>query len=297
MNDATEMQLMRAYELIEAGNLEQAKTLIVPILAREKENADAWWIYSHAVTDPQTAKEALDNVLRIDRDYPGARELRDQLANQLVDNVTGTQVVVPSKAASSASAAGTPPELERVEDDDDGGFSLLRILLIAAVFVIIAVVGILLASQGSQNNVSVVAGATSTAVATDVGAQAASTDELMVQNPNSDVNTLVNAAAGEAGATIYASGSTVEGDLVVANICGAQGAVIGRVVDALKLALGRASTSLTSDIQRVGIRVYDCTAGDAPLRVQIAVDTVTANAYANGGLTDTEFSERWTVFN
>ncbi len=292
MNDATEQKLMHAYELIEAGNLEQAKTLLMPILAGDKNNADAWWIYSHAVTDPQSAKEALDNVLRIDRDYSGARELRDQLAVQLVDNITGTQVPVP--IASAGRVATPPPVIEQTADDkdDDGGFNLLRILLIAAVFIIIAVVGILLA-QSNQPPVDVV----TVQATSDSSMQAAATDALPEQNSaSSAVLVLLNTAITEADATPFGTGAVVEGDLAVANICGAQGAVIGRIVDALKLALGRVSTAFSSDIQRVGIRVFDCTESSEVVRVQIDTDVVSANAYANDGLTDTEFADRWTVF-
>lgn len=82
MNQNTDVALKQAFDLIEGGNLEDARALLRPILETEKDNADVWWLYSHAVTDPETARLALNNVLRIDPDYPDARDLLDQLEVQ-----------------------------------------------------------------------------------------------------------------------------------------------------------------------------------------------------------------------
>jgi hypothetical protein len=82
MNQNTDIALKQAFDLIEGGNLEDAKAILRPILESEKDNADVWWLYSHAVTDPETARLALNNVLRIDPDYSDARDLLDQLEAQ-----------------------------------------------------------------------------------------------------------------------------------------------------------------------------------------------------------------------
>ncbi len=82
MSQNTEIALKQAFSLIEAGNLEDAKAILRPILESDKDNADVWWLYSHAVTDPETARLALNNVLRIEPDYPDARDLLNQLEVQ-----------------------------------------------------------------------------------------------------------------------------------------------------------------------------------------------------------------------
>ncbi len=79
MNQNIEIALKQAFSLIEADQLEEAKALLRPILEAEKDNPDVWWVYSHAVKDVETARLALNNVLRIEPDYPGARDLFDQL--------------------------------------------------------------------------------------------------------------------------------------------------------------------------------------------------------------------------
>jgi len=82
MSQNTEVALKQAFSLIEAGDLEDAKAILRPILESDKDNADIWWLYSHAVTDPETARLALNNVLRIEPDYPDARDLLNQLEAQ-----------------------------------------------------------------------------------------------------------------------------------------------------------------------------------------------------------------------
>lgn len=68
-------QLSQAYELIEAGNYGEAREILEPLLVTEPDNADVWWMYSHAVEDREKAREALENVLRIDPNYEGAEDL------------------------------------------------------------------------------------------------------------------------------------------------------------------------------------------------------------------------------
>lgn len=82
MSDTSGSALSRAYELIEAGNPQQARTLLEPLLRHDPKNADAWWIFAHAVDDPEVARDALTHVLAIDPDYAGARELMSALEAQ-----------------------------------------------------------------------------------------------------------------------------------------------------------------------------------------------------------------------
>ncbi len=74
-SDETKSALSRAFELVENGDYEEARAIIDPILDADKNNADAWWIYAHAATDPDEGRRALENVLRINPTYPGAAEL------------------------------------------------------------------------------------------------------------------------------------------------------------------------------------------------------------------------------
>ncbi|PJF27853.1 MAG: hypothetical protein CUN53_02495 [Phototrophicales bacterium] len=79
MNDATSQALEQAFEHIEAGRPDDAIPLLEPIVADDPDNLDAWWILAHASSDPQKARRALNNVLRLDPDYPGAAALLEVL--------------------------------------------------------------------------------------------------------------------------------------------------------------------------------------------------------------------------
>ena len=58
MTDNVQNALSEAYELIEADNLEEARSVLRFILAEDPDNADAWWLYAHAVEEPETARTA-----------------------------------------------------------------------------------------------------------------------------------------------------------------------------------------------------------------------------------------------
>jgi hypothetical protein len=79
MSDAPDQALSQAFQLVEDGKNEEAIAILQPLLDRDPDNADAWWILSYAVSDPQKARNALNQVLRIDRNYPGARDMLAQL--------------------------------------------------------------------------------------------------------------------------------------------------------------------------------------------------------------------------
>lgn len=73
-------QLQRAYQLIRAGNRQDAVQLLMPILRADPANADAWWLLSNAVTDPNQKKRALEEVLKLRPSDERARKMLDQIA-------------------------------------------------------------------------------------------------------------------------------------------------------------------------------------------------------------------------
>lgn len=78
-SSTTSDSLSKAYRLIEADELAAARAVLEPLVESEPNNADAWWLYAHAVTDTFAARRALDEVLRINPNYPGAVALMSQL--------------------------------------------------------------------------------------------------------------------------------------------------------------------------------------------------------------------------
>jgi len=111
MSDATNQALSEAYELIEADRLVEAEAILKPILADEPDNADAWWLYSYAVTDVETARMALNTVLHLDKDYPGAAELLQTLEEKYPAHTTAKSDI--------RKLAPQPPSLPDLPEDED----------------------------------------------------------------------------------------------------------------------------------------------------------------------------------
>jgi tetratricopeptide (TPR) repeat protein len=79
MSSNLNTRLSQAYGLIEADDLSEAVALLKPVLAENPNNADAWWLYAHAVDDADDARAALSTVLSLDPNYPEAQRLLDLL--------------------------------------------------------------------------------------------------------------------------------------------------------------------------------------------------------------------------
>jgi len=175
MTDQLQSALASAYEMIEADKLEEARALLKPILAEDLDNADAWWLYAHAVDDPEVARTALNNVLRIDRDYPGAAELMETLERTYP---TGAPAAEPDLFAENAPVSPdlvddldlneedfdldletdleeprrieTAPALASVARRSRPAPLFLLLLLLAGVLVVVLVVALLTSGTGEQ---------------------------------------------------------------------------------------------------------------------------------------------------
>ncbi len=88
MADPTRGQLEQAYHLIQNDELEKAIVLLKPIVAAQPNNADAWWLLANAVSEPDEARRALENVLRLNPNHSKARELLNQLAVEFPEPAT-----------------------------------------------------------------------------------------------------------------------------------------------------------------------------------------------------------------
>jgi hypothetical protein len=168
MSDDRTLALTRAYELIEAGNPDEARAILESILDVEKNNADAWWIYAHAVDEPAAARDALENVLQLNPHYPGANELLDTLREQYPDLPPSA---AQRRAAAAAASIDAPSETDAAWEDEpelpedeigeskevavspvpsEGRSSVMPWLAAAAFAVIVVLVIVLIASSMGQ---------------------------------------------------------------------------------------------------------------------------------------------------
>lgn len=79
MSNSKSTALQNAHEFIERGELEAAQEILVPLLEVDADDAAVWWVYAHAVRDSSIGQAALRRVLELDPQYPGARELVQDL--------------------------------------------------------------------------------------------------------------------------------------------------------------------------------------------------------------------------
>lgn len=152
MSDIRSLALSRAYELVEAGKPDEARTVLEPILINDRDNADAWWIYAHSVNDPTEARHAIGNVLRINPNYPGAAELMAALDQQYP--------MAPSELSVSTERTPAFPDVEPDfvggesfwgDEDEAGGApagkrrrSWLPVAIVAGIIVLLFVILVLL---------------------------------------------------------------------------------------------------------------------------------------------------------
>lgn len=111
MSDATNQALSEAYELIEADRVAEAESILKPILANEPNNVDAWWLYTYAVTDVETARMALNTIIHLDPDYPGAAELLQTLEEKYPAHTSAKSEI--------RKLASQPPSLPDLPEDED----------------------------------------------------------------------------------------------------------------------------------------------------------------------------------
>ncbi|MFN8376315.1 MAG: hypothetical protein U0694_26020, partial [Anaerolineae bacterium] len=72
--DGTHAQLKQAYALIKAKQTEKAVPILLPIVAAEPDNVNAWWLLANAQAEPVKARAALEQVLRLKPDHEGAKK-------------------------------------------------------------------------------------------------------------------------------------------------------------------------------------------------------------------------------
>lgn len=114
MNDQTQQALAEAFELIEAEKLDEARAILKPMLTTHRDNPDVWWLYAHAVVDVEEAQTALNQVLRLDPNYPGAGELVSDLERQ-----PASREAVDVVDTEPGFLADIPPTLPDLPEDED----------------------------------------------------------------------------------------------------------------------------------------------------------------------------------
>lgn len=304
MSDATNQALAEAYTLIEADRDEEAVALLKPILERDQENVDAWWLYAYAVEDPETARMALNQVLKYDPDYPGASDLLNTLESQYPVGVQR-----PSQAHRTAPPPHLPDDVDLAEFDPseiDAGEDIsfegtptgqgqpqtsnrrsiaiiasVLIVLIALVFIVFALL---------NNNQPVADLDITLTDITEQQAELTGGSEALVEPEvaESVSESLQDYEIAEDG-VVYEDTSL--GRTLLVDVCTTAGQGLREAVAAALFDLAPASQTLPEDVDAIGVRFRDCTTEET-LRI-IGVSSATAQLYAENTLDARQFEAQW----
>jgi len=143
MSDNSNTGLQRAYSFIENDEPEKAQEILAPLLQEDANNAHLWWVYTHAVKDSSMGQAALERVLELDPQYPGARELK---AEVLEAQSKDPDLVAFETDEASAEYTASPIEVDNWEDLQPAGEPQVnrdssRVRLFVAAVLIIAIAG------------------------------------------------------------------------------------------------------------------------------------------------------------
>ncbi len=328
MSDSVQTILNSAFEMIEAGHPDRAVTLLQPLLTQAADNPDVWWVYAHAVTDPQVAHAALTRVLRLEPAYPEAvsllrqleKQLRKQRASLLREHSSASSL---SSRPVAALQSDIPPQPDFPEMPGGvGGGSFLGgvfhfLLVIVAVGMIGVVAIVVLGPQLS--GISPVA-TQSPIIRTWVPTQSPSSTSTptptatptpiptSTPTPSTPIGNVGSASLNPEGplvTTLLAAVPDFElrpntellreavlGPQMVISVCGSRGdvAMVEKVQNAL-VSLCSVSQDLPTTIHTLAIEVLDCETGS--VLTVIGVERNTAQKFAMGGLTERALRARF----
>jgi hypothetical protein len=320
MGVQNEQALSQAFELIEADKLEEARAILKPILDEDKDNPDVWWLYAHAVTDPEAARLALSNVRRLDPEYLNAGELLYSLEKQsptldFNDTLSEEPSFLPAFPSTLPGMSDTKTfandddwDLPDDEEDEDTAFFRRPIFLLAIGTVIFAIIASLFVLQSlPPQNSEIIEGPTNQAVVMETSTvelseviEATATEEQLTTSqaviPNDEFNTLYTAlsdfSVAENGIGFE---QTALGNAVVVSVCTEPGVTLRETLPNVLKALARESSTLSTEVHAIVARMLDCS-NNATL-LMIGVPIVDAHAYASGSLDDAMFQAKWQPVN
>lgn len=286
MSDTTEYVLAKAFDLIEAERLTEAQQLLKPLIESDRNDADVWWLYAHAVTDPETAHIALQNVLRIDKDYPEAKSLLQTLETNLPTDAldTRTDQQMPFDVPNlPATLPGLPGMEENDLKDNETGRSLRSILIPAAIMGVVLVVVIIMLLQNP-------AGTTDTSGMTPRASQILNTS-VPAQDSSEYAAVYTSMAAFNLPEQAVSLESTSIGNMLVVTVCESDRRQARQTLPLALDTLASNIESINGEFDAIGSRVQNCDTGEAWMGV--GVSRQLASDFSSGKLETADFQAAW----
>jgi hypothetical protein len=311
MNSIKGDVLTQAYELIEADKLDDAKAVLKPVLETDKDNPDAWWLYAHAVRDSETARIALNNVMRLDSEYPGAAELLKSLEQQSPSDTAlefhKDPSFLPNVPESLPDLPESGEDFDDFDDEVEESEPIYRrpIFLIAviALLVIIAIIFVVARPFGGTVPESTSVSTQPTAIPATDNAQLPPTVESQTDTTQIPPTVEVQAVNDPFAAlrsmlssfTLADNGiqisNTSLGNTLLVSVCTTQGLGLRSMLPQVLDALAKANATYVNQAEAIGVRMADCQTNANLLTIGVPISD--AVSYANGSLSEEDFQAKW----
>jgi tetratricopeptide (TPR) repeat protein len=304
--------LVRAFELIEEERLAEARELVQSVLDDDSQNADAWWIYAHAVEDRADARRALNKVAEIDPNYDGLQELLTYYDDDVIDPSDG---------------------LDTLDDDFDfvdEGYDQIteqpfiaehpenpwpRRIVIITVILLLAFVGYLILNSarrdGTEEPTQVAVMPTNESVillpedeidqTSDIPEEIQEeiqieSEELTEENfeeslPVSELSLILGDYSLANDEFVFLD--TVLGTTQTINLCNDNRESLRDTIQNTLMAFSNNLGLIELDTQSIAIRILDCNEQETLSFIGVSMENVTL--YEAGEITDQEFIGTWTV--
>ena len=301
---SSDQVLNEAYELIEAENHDEAQALLKPILEQEPDNVDAWWLYAHAVTDPEAGRMALNQVLRLDDSFQEARALLTQL-DRASQTIPDSPPNLPEDMEEFTLDDTGPifddrPDVPETEKTGQSGppIALVGLLIIA----VLGVVAILLLNPLGAPDTQTEDQQTPITTLTPITQQTATiaptnnivslTSAPVLEPVSSEItdsvtNQMADFELLEGSVGTY---ETTLGKTLLVSICTSAGTLRDTLSDSMD-AMANISDAIADDIEAIGVALLDCDS-DRLLRV-IATSAEDATAYNSDEIDAKTYQARW----
>jgi hypothetical protein len=319
MSNSTNAILQNAFDLIEENELEGAQNILEPLLETESNNPAVWWVYAHAVQNPEEGMRAIDKVIQLDPTYSGANELKIQM----------------SSMKESASEPGDPidnwDDLDFAVDDkvseSSSGRSPIRFLTIAIVVVII-VVGIFAILSGALDNnsqqptqvvdqstaiptanIQIVTNISATEMSTGVATDVAPTQEIATNIPTDEPTVVIpttestqppsylsvlieNLSAYGVSETDIETRQTLLGTTLDVSICAIAGAESSIALNDVMNLLVESNSDAPEDVTAFAVTLMDCNNEQSVPRT-IGVERSFVQSFSDEEIAVKDFQREW----
>lgn len=307
--------LVRAFELIEEERLPEARELIQSVLDEDEHNADAWWIYAHAVEDRTEVVRALNQVASIDPNYDGLNELLAYYTDEDLPEID--DIIEPEKNIVS-------DELDSFDDDIDfdDDFDQItqqpviaeyrenvwpRRIVIITVILLLAMVGYLIWSSSRADSTDADTEVVVVPTEDSVILLPDNAEELILEEPTVEAVDIDEIPDGGLPANEI---SLILGDYQLANdefiyvdsalgrtqiisLCNDENESLRDTIQNALLAFSNNLGLIELDSEAIAIRISSCDTNEILSFIGVSVDDVTF--YNAGELTDSEFIGAWAV--